>query len=314
MTEQPPRSNGVLPDERSEFVQGDGLRLLCRQWGRADAEPVLFLHGLRGFSGTWRQVAAALSADYRIIAYDQRGRGESDWDPLCNYYTDAYLADLEAVIDRLALRRFALVGHSMGGTTAYIYADRHPERVDALVIEDIAPGSSTVGVGAERIIAEMAALPMSFATWTEARNYWRARRPAVSVEALEQRLAESLRSAPDGRVVWRYDAEGIRKTRLNPDASRVVDLWPVVDRLRIPTLIIRGELSDFCPAETVAQITRRNPLISSVTVPAASHYVHDEQPAAFIEHLQRFLASHPRARAALTAARWQTPGGRLDGT
>lgn len=314
MNDEPPRPTGVLPDERTEFLQANGLRLLCRQWGRADADPVLFLHGLRGFSGTWRHVAAALSCEYRIIAYDQRGRGESDWDPLCNYYTDAYVADLETVVDQLALRRFALVGHSMGGTTAYVYADRHPERVDALVIEDIAPGSSTRGAGAERIVAEMATLPTSFASWGEARSYWRARRPAVSVEALEQRLAESLRSSPDGRIVWRYDADGIRKTRLNPDSTRVVDLWPVVDRLRIPTLIIHGELSDFCPAETIAQIGSRNPLISSVTVPAASHYVHDEQPAAFIEQLQRFLASHRAREQPCAMLAEKTAGGSLDGT
>lgn len=314
MSDDPPRPNVVLPDERTEFVQAHGLRLLCRQWGRADADPVLFLHGLRGFSGTWRHVAAALSREYRIIAYDQRGRGESDWDPLCNYYTDAYLGDLETVVDRLALRRFALVGHSMGGTTAYVYADHHPERVAALVIEDIAPGSSTVGVGAERIVAEMAALPTSFVSWSEARSYWRARRPTVSDDALEQRVAESLRSSPDGRIVWRYDADGIRKTRLTPDSERVVDLWPVVDRLRIPTLIIRGELSDFCPAETVARVSSRNPLISSVTVPAAGHYVHDEQPAAFIAHLQQFLASH-RAREQPCAMRAEKKlGGSLDDT
>ncbi len=311
MNDDPPRPIAPLPDERSEFVQADGLRLLCRQWGQADADPVLFLHGLRGFSGTWRHVAAALSSQYRIIAYDQRGRGESDWDPLCNYYTDAYLDDLETIVDRLALRRFALVGHSMGGTTAYVYAERHPERVNALVIEDIAPGSSTGGAGAERIAAEMAALPTSFASWADARRYWRARRPTVSLEALEQRLAESMHSSPDGRIVWRYDASGIQKTRLNPDSKRVVDLWPVVDRLRIPTLVIRGELSDFCPAETVAQMSSRNSLIRSVTVPAASHYVHDDQPAAFIKHLQRFLLgarAHPRSVPA------ETIGGGLDDT
>ncbi len=303
-----------MPDERTEFVQVNGLRLLCREWGPADADPILFLHGLRGFSGTWRQAAAALSHEYRIIAYDQRGRGESDWDPLRNYYTDAYLADLEVMVDRLALRRFVLVGHSMGGTTAYVYADRHPERVAALVIEDIAPGSSTLGTGAERILAEMAALPMSFASWGEARRYWRARRPTVSDAALEQRLTESLRPSPDGRIIWRYDADGIRKTRLNPDHRRVVDLWPVVERLRIPTLVIRGELSDFCPAGILAQMSRRNPLISSVTVPAASHYVHDEQPAAFIAHLRRFLASRRERGQPCNVLTDETTGGRLDGT
>src|SRR5687767_7798238 len=106
MNDQPPRPSTLLPDERAEFVDSTGMRLLCRQWGHINAPPIVLLHGLRGFSGTWRTLAAALSGQYRLIAFDQRGRGDSDWDPGCNYYTDAYLADLEAVVDRLGLRRF----------------------------------------------------------------------------------------------------------------------------------------------------------------------------------------------------------------
>jgi pimeloyl-ACP methyl ester carboxylesterase len=172
-----------------------------------------------------------------------------------------------------------------------VYAVRHPERVGLLVIEDIAPGASSAGAGAERIRAEMAMLPESFASWTEARMYWRRHRPTVSDAALEQRLAESLKTLSDGRIGWRYDARGIRKTRMNPDPQRVVDLWPVIERLRMPTLIIRGEHSDFCPAESVAEMKRRNQIIDSVTVAGAGHYVHDEQPAAFITQLKRSLES-----------------------
>ncbi|MGH8322859.1 MAG: alpha/beta fold hydrolase, partial [Steroidobacteraceae bacterium] len=229
MSHEAPRRARLLPDERAEAVKVGALRLLCRQWGRPESPPIVLLHGLRGFSGTWRALAAALSRDYRLIAFDQRGRGDSDWDPDCNYYTDAYLADLEAVVDRFGLQRFVLLGHSMGGTTSCVYADRHPERLTALVIEDIAPGSSAQGPGAQRIIAEMASLPESFESWADAGAYWRTQRPALSDEALEQRLAESLRETTDGTVRWRYDARGISRTRVSPEAGRIVDLWPVVE-------------------------------------------------------------------------------------
>ena len=284
-----PTTPSMLADERIEFRRVNGLRLLCRQWGAADAPPVVMLHGLRGFSGTWRALASELSRDYRLIAYDQRGRGESDWDAACNYYTDAYLADLEIIVDELALDRFALLGHSMGGTTSYVYAGRHPERLSALVIEDIAPGSSIQGEGARRVIAEMQDLPASFASWGEARSYWRARRPSVGVDALEQRVAESLRENSDGRIVWRYDAAGISATRVLPNPSRIIDLWPIVTGLRVPTLIVRGERSDFCPSTTSAEMCARNSRISCVTVPGASHYVHDDAPELFAEHVKRFL-------------------------
>src|SRR5581483_11652194 len=131
---------GMTPEavaERTRPLRVNGLRLFCREWGKTDAPPLVLLHGLRGFSGTWRALAAALAGQFRLIAFDQRGRGESDWDPGHNYYTDAYLSDLEGVVDQLGLARFGLIGHSMGGTTSYVYAARHPERLAALVIEDI---------------------------------------------------------------------------------------------------------------------------------------------------------------------------------
>lgn len=290
LAERPPGAITKVAGERESFCQSAGLQLRVREWGPADAPPIVLLHGLRGYSGTWRGLAAVMQGDWRLIAIDQRGRGESDWDPARNYYTDAYLDDLTAVVDGLGLRRFALLGHSMGGTTAYCYAGRHPDRVDALIIEDIAPGSSVRGAGAERIRAEMAALPGDFAGWGDARAYWRRARPSVSEAALEERLAESLRETADGRIGWRYDAAGISQTRIDPDPARVVDLWPVVDAIRTPTLVIRGECSDFCNLQTVLEMERRNPAFRHVTVGAASHYVHDDAPALYHGLVQGFLA------------------------
>lgn len=284
-----PAPEALLPGERTQFIRVNGLRLLCRHWGDPRAPALLLLHGLRGYSGTWRGLAAALCGGYHLIALDQRGRGESDWDPGQNYYTDAYLADLAAVVDHLGLERFALVGHSMGGTTAYVYAAEHPQRVAALLIEDIAPGSSIEGAGAKRIVAEMATLPDSFASWAEARRYWREKRPTVSDAALEQRVAESMRMGCDGAITWRYDARGIRQTRMLPDPTRIVDLWPVVARITVPTLVIRGERSDFCPLPTVERMCATNTHITSVTVPNASHYVHDDAPVPFNQHVREFL-------------------------
>ena len=290
--EQPPRAEALLSGEQLHFFEVNGLRLAVRQWGAETSPAVVLLHGLRGYSGTWRGLARTLSPSYRLIAIDQRGRSDSDWDPQRNYYTDRYLADLEFIVDRLGLDRFFLIGHSMGGTTSYVYADKHPERLEALIIEDIAPGSSVQGEGASRIRAEMASIPEDFASWSEARAYWRKSRPMLKHEAIEQRLAESLREETTGRIAWRYDAAGISQTRLNSDPSRVVDLWPVVERLQVPTLVIRGALSDFCPAETVAKMCRRNGNIRSVTMTGASHYVHDDAPGPFADQVGRFLAAH----------------------
>lgn len=285
----PPREPEGLPGERTAFVQSGELLLRVREWGNPEAPAILALHGLRGFSGTWRGLARALGEGYRVIGVDQRGRGESSWDHEVNYYTEAYLADLEATVTELGLGRFVLLGHSMGGTTAYAYAARHPDRLVALIIEDIAPGSSVAGAGAERIKAEMADLPLEFASWAEARDYWRRTRPQVSQAALEQRLWETLREVDEGRIAWRYDAKGISRARLNPDPSRVIDLWPIVDAVRTPSLVIRGMNSDFCPLETVLEMESRNPYFTHASVEDASHYIHDDQPVAFHALIEGFL-------------------------
>lgn len=302
VSSRPPAPALKVPGERERFIETrDGLKLRVREWGDPDGKPLVLLHGLRGYSGTWRSLAKALGASWRLIALDQRGRGDSDWDPAHNYYTDAYLADLEILVEDAGLAPFTLLGHSMGGTTAYIYAAQNPEKLDALIIEDIAPGASVSGAGAERIKAEMAALPRDFADWGEARAYWRAARASVGEEALEQRLAESLRETPGGRIGWRYDAVGISQTRLAPDPARVVDLWPVVDVIRTPTFVIRGERSDFCRLEAVLEMERRNSCFTHATVTAASHYVHDDASDVFHALITGWLAAIDATAAAIRA-------------
>lgn len=294
----PPQPVGLLAGERTRRVASGGLRLHVREWGDPHAPAMVLLHGLRGYSGTWRNLAAAFADRWRMIAFDARGRGESDWDPQRNYYTDAYLSDLEAVVDALGLDRFVLVGHSMGGTTSYCYAARNPRRLVGLVVEDITAGSSVAGAGFERILSEMAALPTRFADWAEARAYWRKLRPGVSDSAIEERLFESMRAGSEGGVVWRYDAEGIAATRVSPDPARVVDLHPVIAAIRTPTLVIRGERSDFCNLAKVHELEAANPALTHASVADASHYVHDDAPESFMRLVEGFLAGLKAGRGA----------------
>lgn len=286
-----------LPGERSYFVRNGRIRLRVREWGDANAPAILLLHGLRGYAGSWRGLAAGLADRFRLIAFDARGRGESDWDRARDYYTDAYLSDLEAVVDATVSGRFVLLGHSMGGTTSYVYASRNPERLSALLVEDITAGSSASGAGFERIVAEMKALPVRFADWAEARAYWRRLRPTVSEAAIEERLFESMRAAEDGGVIWRYDAEGIAATRISPDADRVIDLGPVINAIRVPTLIIRGGKSDFCNLDMVLKLEAGNACLAHATVDGASHYVHDDAPDSFLRLVEGFLAGVTAVRA-----------------
>lgn len=266
-----------------------GLNFHVTEWGRPDAWPVVMLHGIRGYGETFAGIAAALQPGFRVIALDQRGRGESDWDPLHNYYTDAYVADVEALVKRLALAKFDLLGHSMGGINAIVYAARNPGKVRNLIIEDAGPRAFESSDGATRIRKELATTPDRFASWEAASDFMRALRPTVTEEARQQRLQNMLKPLPAGGFTWRYDHAGIAETRLNPDPARLVDLESSVRDIACKTLVVRGGRSDYLQPSMVAHMCQLNQLIAAVEIPDAGHYVHDDQPEMFARHVTDFL-------------------------
>lgn len=283
-------SPGVAPNSSTEgWFETEGLKLRFVEWGSDAAPAIVMLHGLRSYAHTFEPVAVPLRNTWRVIALDQRGRGRSDWDPKGDYFTEAYVRDLSALVDHLALERFVLLGHSMGGANAIVYAARHPERVSALVIEDMGPGASANSGGADRIKRELSETPDSFASWAEATAFWRRIRPDISAEALQSRVTHSLRQGADGRVIWCHDGAGIAKSRLSAPPEKIVGLWPYVEALRMPTQLIRGAKSDFLSASIASEMCRRNPNIRTADVPGATHYVHDDNLAGFNAVLHGFL-------------------------
>ncbi|WP_173938511.1 alpha/beta fold hydrolase [Burkholderia sp. Bp9031] len=271
------------------WVDSDGLRLHYVSWGRDDAPAVVMLHGLRSYAHTWAPVADALVDRYRVVALDQRGRGRSDWDPQRDYYAAAYVRDLDALVRALNLKRFVLVGHSMGGANAFVYAAAQPERLAGLAIEDMGPGASAGSQGSERIKRELKETPDAFASWDEARAFWRRQRPNITESALDSRIAHSLKEAGQGRIVWRHDADGIAAARLTATPEQLVHLWPLILNLHVPTLLLRGGESDFLSADVAAEMTAANTGIERIDIPGATHYVHDDQPAAFNHALRTWL-------------------------
>lgn len=274
----------------SHQVTVNGLTCRYLEWGEPGSPAVLMVHGLRSYARTWEPVAHALADTRHVIAPDLRGRGESSWDPARDYYTNAYVSDLERLVARLGLTRFTFIGHSLGGAVGYAYAARHPDQVDALIVEDIGPGSSTATAGADRILHEMRATPTGFDSLDDVRAYWRRLRPGITEDALASRIENTVKRSDDGRFAWRLDMEGIAAARLSGDPAGPVDLWACVDALRCPTLVVRGARSDFLPRETCEQMTQRQPLLNWNEVPGAGHYVHDDNPAEFIRLVSGFLS------------------------
>jgi pimeloyl-ACP methyl ester carboxylesterase len=114
-----------------------GPTLSYREWGRPDGAVVLLLHGLRDSSATWRHVAPVLGERFRVIAPDARGHGESEWSR--DYSFEAMRDDVVGLLDALGILAAIVVGHSMGGVTAYLLAATDPGRIRLLALEEMPP-------------------------------------------------------------------------------------------------------------------------------------------------------------------------------
>ena len=282
-------SENTSTSSRERFVSSGKLKINIVEWGDVHARPIIMLHGLRAYARTWDRVASVLAKNYYVIALDQRGRGLSDWAPSSDYFTEYYVEDLKNVVDSLHLEKFILLGHSMGGATSLVFSQMYPNYLEGMVIEDIGPGSSASSSGADRIKKELKQTPRVFRSRTEAKLFWQQERPGSPDEVIEQRLNYMMIEGQDSKMRWRYDLEGIATARLNPDDSKIPDLWPPILKLNTPTLVLRGGDSDFLSAEIMSEMVKSNPNITAFEISGASHYVHDDNFEEFMARLETFL-------------------------
>ncbi len=122
-----------------QLASPSGLAISYREWGRPDGPVAILLHGLTDDSSSWDLVGPVLGQRFRVIAPDARGHGDTDWAE--DYSFAAQADDVLAVMEALGVLAAAVIGHSMGATTAYLVAATHPERVRALVLEDPPPAA-----------------------------------------------------------------------------------------------------------------------------------------------------------------------------
>ena len=278
----------VQPQDKTVTVNGLNLHYL--DWGTPGRPPLVLLHGLRGDAHSWDDVSAATCQQYRVLALDQRGRGDSDWAKDGDYTTDAYVADLAAFSDALGLDSFILCGHSMGGRNSITFAGRYPERLQKLIIVDVGPQSDPRGT--ERIAREIREVPEEFDSFEAVVEYMGKQNRFASDSVLRRRLQYATRQLPNGKFVWRYDL-AIRAQRRQgaetPPAAPTVDLWPVLAGIPCPTLVVRGTETDLLPLEVAQRMERELPHGRLVEVPRSGHMVFEDNPDDFIAALRDFL-------------------------
>jgi pimeloyl-ACP methyl ester carboxylesterase len=240
----------VMPSVSDHTIALGSVNIHYRQAGEDGLPPLIVLHGLGGKAEEWDHVSLALADRYHVLVLAQRGHGTSSWPG--EYSFELMRDDLEAFADALSFPHFSLIGHSMGATVAYLFAEKWPERIQRLVCVDTAPPS-----------LDRAA---SIDSW------------AGDDEDEEEQSAEPL---PFDEPVWTAIIAQLRR----PDPA----WWSELPQISAPTLIIGGGPTSHVPKEQLAEAAALIPDCRLMTIPDAGHVIHFTRPAEFIALLRDFL-------------------------
>lgn len=243
---------------------------LCVDDGGSGGIPVLFVHSLAGNSGHWSRQLGHLRKNRRAIAIDLRGHGRSASAREGDYSIEAMANDVDSVARALELTRFAMVGHSMGGSVSIEYAGQHPDKVAGLLLAD--PSGDARKLPAGQVEPFLEALDSdSYATTVE--EYWKAML-AGSNPSIQEKVLEDLHSIKKEVVI------GVFRSTLSFD--------PIAALLRYPgkKLSVITHLND-----TPISLHNLLPDLPHVSVSGKGHWLQLDRPDEFNRIMDDFLSS-----------------------
>lgn len=276
------RSSLRAPEKPIELAHSDA---------GGDGRPVLFVHGFSHTRCVWEPLARGLAPQYRPIAVDLRGHGESGWSPEGHYDIHDYASDLPATLDALGVERAIVVAHSLGGNAATLFAASVPERVEALVLVDTGPALSLSGV--LHIAGDAEALLRSCTSIDAFRDRLALIHPNAD-PALLTRMAETgLVRRRDGRFEPALDP-GVLSGTCAPEelAEFEQQLWDELAKIRCATLVVRGGRSALLGVEAAGKMVDDVlPHGRLETLATAGHSVMLDDAAGLARCLDRFLST-----------------------
>jgi esterase len=254
------------------------LDLAANEFG--SGPPVAILHGLFGSGRNWRSVAQHLAARHRVLTFDLRNHGASPWADGMSY--GEMVEDVRASLRARGIDHAAVLGHSMGGKVAMLFALLHPGGIDRLVIVDIAPAANPPNLLA--YIRAMRAVDLRGVK----------RRAEVDVmfagavpDAAERAFLLQNLVIDENGARWRLNLEAIE--RGFPQIIGFPNL-PAGAAYRGPALFVAGARSNYIQPGHEPEIRRLFPQAEIIRVDGAGHWVHAEQPQAFLQTVAPFLS------------------------
>jgi esterase len=274
--------NNFMTSETGQVTSGD-VTIFYRHFGNPGGTPVIILHGANYYdSADWIGIASALAHDREVVVRDARGFGQSGWSPSKSYDHEANCQDIEAVLNHLGWDKAVIMGHSMGGGQAIVFASRFAERAAGLVIVDHCPGQAAA---AKRSVDNQ---PVIFLTVDAARDAMSRHRE----KSEDERLAEILKPVDGGFIISGRDPDFGNPLPLEePSTARmeVSDTWEELAAVHVPILLFRAIKSNRYSDESLARVKTEFPDIELVQL-NTGHDVPGAAPEALAESTSEFLA------------------------
>jgi pimeloyl-ACP methyl ester carboxylesterase len=271
---------------QEKHITVNGVRLRYFDYGTAGKQPMVCLHGHTGQAHIWDEFAEEMAKHFHVFTVDQRGHGGSQWAD--DYDRDRFVDDLDAFIEQMGFQKVVLVGLSMGGWNSLLYtSERHPEKVERIIIVDIGPESSEAS---RRQWGTRPPTPTEFASLSEALNWARAGNPWAANERLRKDLQDRLNQDADGKWRWKADPK-LSATPLRDGASQdLIDrYWRALETIQVPILEVRGAESALLDETLKQRMLKASKSLSWVDVQGAGHVVTVDKPQEFIEATRSFL-------------------------
>ena len=267
------------------------IKIAADVWGSNNQELVILLHGGGQTRHAWGETGKKLAeAGYHSVALDLRGHGESEWDADGDYSIRAYKDDLVSIINEIG-KPARLVGASLGGMASLALAgdEINSDLCTALIMVDI--GIYPDPVGSDRIVSFMLSGEKGFDSLEDAAksisNYLPHRKKPKDLEGLKK----NLRLKDDGRYYWHWDPRFIRRRPGSRDKGYFDLQLKAAEKVTIPTLLIRGALSDVVTMEDVDYFLSVISHAKFVEIEKAAHMIAGDRNDIFAEEAIKFLKS-----------------------
>ena len=275
------------PEPRHFWTGADGIRLAGDSWGEPNAPLVVLQHGGGQTRHAWKGAGERLAAaGYYAVAFDARGHGDSDWSPDGRYDQDIMVEDLQCLLATFD-RRPALVGASMGGGTSLVAVGRDGVDATALVLVDVAPRLEQGGV--TKINTFMTDHPDGFASLEEVAAAIASYQPQRPRPRNLDGLGKNVRLGADGRYRWHWDPKFKRSPQYDL-VKRQLRLEACARNLEVPTLLVRGGMSDVLTEEGAREFLGLCPHCEYISVANAAHMVAGDRNDVFANAVIAFLS------------------------